>query len=257
MTIRTRASVPAVILAIAVTTWMDASGLTAFSALPLLPIAGLLWYVTGSSRRAVGLMLGASRYHALAVAYPLVVLGMCALISLGAADVGAAHFDARKALANVALGAVATTIVAMLTEEGFFRGALWASRRRRPLLFTSIAFALWHVSAVTLPTGFDLPVAQIPVFLVNAAVMGAIWGVLRDISGSLVVSSVSHGVWNGLAYALFGYGTKGGALGIRHTAIYGPEVGLVGLALNALVLLAVAKTLNKTEPNANTLYSSA
>jgi hypothetical protein len=138
-----------------------------------------------------------------------------------------------------------------------FPRALWASRRRRPLLFTSIAFALWHVSAVTLPTGFDLPVAQIPVFLVNAAVMGAIWGVLRDISGSLVVSSVSHGVWNGLAYALFGYGTKGGALGIRHTAIYGPEVGLVGLALNALVLFAVAKTLNKTEPNANTLYFSA
>jgi len=257
MTIRTRASAPAVILAIAVTTWMDASGLTAFSALPLLPIAGLLWYVTGSSRRAVGLMLGASRYDGLAVAYPVVVLGMCALISLGAADVGAAHFDARKALANVALGAVATTIVAMLTEEGFFRGALWASCRRRPLLFTSIAFALWHVSAVTLPTGFDLPVAQIPIFLVNAAVMGAIWGVLRDISGSLVVSSVSHGVWNGLAYALFGYGTKGGALGIRHTAIYGPVVGLVGLALNALVLFAVAKTLNKTEPNANTLYSSA
>ena len=257
MTIRTRASVLAVILAITVTTWMDASGLTAFSALPLLPIAGLLWYVTKSSPRAVGLTLGASRYYGLAVAYPVAVLGMCALLSLGAGDAAATHFDARNALANVALGAVATTIVAMLTEEGFFRGALWASCRRQTLLFTSIAFALWHVSAVTLPTGFDLSVAQIPVFLVNAAVMGAIWGVLRDISGSLVVSSVSHGVWNGLTYTLFGYGTKGGALGIRHTAIYGPEVGLVGLALNAVVLFAVAKTLNKTEPNANTLYSSA
>ena len=246
----TGVSILAVIIAITVTAWMDASGLTAFSALPLLPIAGLLWYVTGSSRRAVGLTLGAPRYYGLAVAYPVVVLGACALISLGVADAAATHVDARKALANVALGAVATTIVAMLTEEGFFRGALWASGQKRPLLVTSIAFALWHVSAVTLPTGFDLPVAQIPVFLVNAAVMGAIWGVLRDISGSLVVSSVSHGVWNGLAYTFFGYGAKGGALGIRHTAIYGPEVGLIGLGLNALVLFAVAKTLNKTEVQA-------
>jgi membrane protease YdiL (CAAX protease family) len=124
-------------------------------------------------------------------------------------------------------------------------------------MFTSITFALWHISAVTLQTGFDLPAAQIPVFLADAAVMGAIWGVLREISGSLVASSVSHGVWNGLAYALFGYGTKVGALGIRHTAIYGPEVGLLGLALNALVLVAVVKTLNKPEPNANILYFSA
>jgi hypothetical protein len=68
---------------------------------------------------------------------------------------------------------------------------------------------------------------------------------------------VSHGLWNGLAYTLFGYGTKVGALGIRHTAIYGPEVGLIGLAVNALVLLAAAKTLIKSEPNADTLYSSA
>ena len=236
---------------------MDASGLTAFSALPLLPIGGLLWYVTRSSRRAVGLTLGAPRYYGLALAYPVVVLGICALASLGTADAGGTHVDARKTLANIALGAVATTVIAILTEEGFFRGALWASRGRRPLLFTSVAFALWHISAVMLPTGFDLPATQIPIFLVNAAVMGAIWGVLRDISGSLVVSSVSHGVWNGLAYPLFGYGTKVGALGVRHTMVYGPEVGLLGLALNALVLLAVAKTLNKTEPNANTLYSSA
>jgi hypothetical protein len=253
----TGASILAVILAIAVTTSMDATGLTAFSALPLLPIAGLLWYVTGSSRRAVGLTLGAARYYGLALAYPVVVLGICALVPLGTAGAAAMHVDARKTLANIALGAVATTIIAILTEEGFFRGALWASRSRRPLLFTSIAFALWHISAVTLPTGFDLPAAQIPVFLVNAAVMGAIWGLLRDISGSLVVSSVSHGVWNGLAYTLFGYGTKAGALGIRHTAIYGPEVGLLGLALNALVVLAIAKTLNKKEPNPNTLYFSA
>jgi membrane protease YdiL (CAAX protease family) len=236
---------------------MDASGLTTFSALPLLPIAGLLWYVTGSSRRDVGLALGSAGSYGLAVVYPIIVLGTCALVSLGLGAADLREFHVGKTVANIALGAVATTIIAILTEEGFFRGALWASLPRRRLMFTSITFALWHISAVTLQTGFDLPAAQIPVFLANAAVMGAIWGVLREISGSLVASSVSHGVWNGLAYALFGYGTKVGALGIRHTAIYGPEVGLLGLALNALVLVAVVKTLNKPEPNANILYFSA
>jgi hypothetical protein len=127
---KARASILAVILAIAVTTWMDASGRTVFSALPLLPIAGLLWYVTGGSRRDVGLTLGSARYYGLAVAYPIIVLGTCALVSLGAgaADLGELH--AGKTLANIALGAVATTIVVIVTEEGFFRGALWASRPR-------------------------------------------------------------------------------------------------------------------------------
>jgi uncharacterized protein len=108
--------------------------------------------------------------------------------------------------------------------------------RGRTLIWSSIAFALWHVSAVTLPTGFDLPRAQIPLFLINAAVLGAAWGVLRLRAGSILVSSVSHGVWNGIAYALFGYGTKIGALGIARTDIYGPEVGVVGLTLNVLAL---------------------
>jgi hypothetical protein len=32
----------------------------------------------------------------------------------------------------------------------------------------------------------------------------------------------------------FGYGTKVGALGIVDTAIYGPEVGFLGLAVNLI-----------------------
>ena len=62
--------------------------------------------------------------------------------------------------------------------------------------------------------------------------MGLIWGMLRLISGSAVVASVSHAVWNGLAYGLFAYGTKVGALGVTETSIFGPEVGYAGLALN-------------------------
>lgn len=92
---------------------------------------------------------------------------------------------------------------------------------------------------MTLNTGFDLPPAQIPVHLVNAAVMGAVWGLLRWISGSVVVASLSHGIWNGGAYVFFGFGTRVGALGIEETAIYGPEVGIVGLVLNGAFAAAL------------------
>jgi len=109
----------------------------------------------------------------------------------------------------------------------------------RILLWTSIAFSLWHLSAVVLNTEFDLPVAQIPVFIVNAAILGAIWGLLRWLSGSVIVASVSHGVWNGMTCGLFGYGTKVGALGIKNTAWFGPEVGVVGLGLNVVFFVTL------------------
>ena len=37
------------------------------------------------------------------------------------------------------------------------------------------------------------------------------------ITSWLIVASVAHGVWNGLAYVLFGFGTKVGALGVEAT----------------------------------------
>jgi hypothetical protein len=75
--------------------------------------------------------------------------------------------------------------------------------------------------------------------MINAAVMGAIWGMLRLISGSIIVASVSHGVWNGGAYVLFGFGSKVGALGIKETALYGPEAGVLGLILNLVFAAAL------------------
>jgi hypothetical protein len=41
-----------------------------------------------------------------------------------------------------------------------------------------------------------------------------------------------------MAYVFFGFGTRAGALGIQNTALYGPEVGVLGLALN-LVFVAI------------------
>lgn len=45
--------------------------------------------------------------------------------------------------------------------------------------------------------------------------------------------------WNGLAYVLFGIGTRAGALGIKNTGLFGAEVGVLGLVFNAAFLAAL------------------
>ena len=125
----------------------------------------------------------------------------------------------------------------MITEEGFFRGWLWASLKRAGksdkavLLWTTFAFMAWHISAISLDTGFDLPAREIPIYLINGTILGLIWGTMRMVSGSILVPAVSHAVWNGIDYPLFGFGEKIGALGITETHLYGPEVGLLGIVL--------------------------
>jgi membrane protease YdiL (CAAX protease family) len=231
-------AIAGVLVAIAITTAMDASGLAAFSALPLFPLMALFWYSERLSRSRMGFAWGRWGHYGLALLYPLLVLGVIVLITAATGVADFAALKGEKAWLNFAIVAVSTILAVIITEEGFFRGWLWASLERagkKPsqiLIWSSIAFSLWHWSAVSLPTGFDVPAAQVPVFLVNAVLMGAIWGLLRLISGSVIVSSVSHGLWNGGAYVFFGFGTKAGALGVQETALYGPEVGVLGLVLN-------------------------
>jgi membrane protease YdiL (CAAX protease family) len=234
-----------VLAAIAITTAMDARGLSMFSALPLLPLLGLCWWLERLPRRNVGFVWGRWGDYALAALYPLAVLGTVTVVTAAAGAANLAGTNWHKAGINFLLVGISTVLVVIVTEEGFFRGWLWASlgragcTERQTLLWSSIAFALWHLSAVSLKTGFDLPAAQIPVFMVNVAVIGAIWGLLRWRSGSVIVSSVSHGIWNGGAYVLYGFGTRVGALGVQKTALYGPEVGVLGLGLNLLFAAAL------------------
>jgi membrane protease YdiL (CAAX protease family) len=232
-------------LAIAITSTMDATGLTLFSALPLLPLMVLFWWLERFPRAKVGFVWGRWVDYGLAALYPLVVLTAATAIAFvaGAAHVGGTNWG--KAGLNLAAGTIGTIPAALLTEEGFFRGWLWASFERAGLkhaniiVLTSIAFALWHLSEVTLAKGFTLPPTQVAIFLVNAVVIGAIWGLLRLHSGSVVVTSVSHGLWSGGEYALFGVGTRVGALGITDKATYGAEVGIVGLMLNLAFAFAL------------------
>ena len=188
---------------------------------------------------------GDLRSRSWAIAYPLLVLGIAAAIAtqLGAIDTNSTDWN--KTLSNIGLMSSTGIIMVMITEEGFFRGWLWASLKRAGhsdkavLLWTTFAFMLWHLSSITLDTGFDLPAREIPIYLINVTILGLIWGIMRMISGSVLVPAVSHSVWNGIDYPLFGFGEKVGALGITETHIYGPEVGLLGIVLGTAFLILI------------------
>jgi membrane protease YdiL (CAAX protease family) len=242
---RWKLSVIGVLAAIAITTAMDATGYSALSALPLCPLMALLCYLERFSRTEIGFVWGRLRHYGLALLHPLVVLGLLALVAWQRGAVNVETINWPKAWFNTAIVAGATILVATVTEEGFFRGWLWASLRRAgqddrgALIWSSLAFTAWHLSAIFLDTGFNPPPSQAPVLIANVCVIGALWGMFRWVSGSVIVTSVVHGVWNGGAYVFFGVGTKVGALGIQETSVYGPEVGVLGLALNLLFVAAL------------------
>ena len=227
-----------VMLAITITTVMDASGYSMFSALPLMPLFGLFWWWQKFSKAEIGFKRGKRSHYAYAVAYPLVVMMVLAATAALAGAIDTSATDWNKAILNLFVGGIVTILVVIVTEEGFFRGWLWAGLKNNglgnsaTLIVSSLAFTAWHISAVSLETGFDLPVKEIPIYLANATLIGLNFGLLRLVSGSIIVASVCHGVWNGLAYALFGFGEKVGALGIQDSWLFGPEVGLFGIVIN-------------------------
>ena len=228
--------------AILITTAMDATGYSALSALPLLPLSCLFWLLQRFSRQEIGLVWGPARFYALALAYPALVLGAIAAIAYGFGAIDTSNADWNKTLLNAGLMSSVGALVVLMTEEGFFRGWLWAALRRaghselRVLIVSTLGFTAWHISAISLDTGFDIPAEEIPIYLVNATLIGAVFGLFRVISGSVIVPSLCHAVWNGIDYPFFGFGEKVGALGIQQTHIYGPEVGVLGIGLNLAFL---------------------
>lgn len=234
-----------VFAAIAITATMDATGYTELSALPLFGLVVLFWVFQRFSTSEMGLKISSPKYYGIALLYPAIVMSIIAAIALAANAIDLSDANWSKTGRNIAAGSTIGVIMVLITEELFFRGWLWATLRRagiderQVLIFTSVVFLLWHISWVTLAPGFELPIAQVPVFLINVLLIGAIWGTMRMMSDSVLVPSVSHAVWNAFAYSLFGFGTRVGDLGIQQTSIYGPEVGWLGVALNLCFLIGL------------------
>lgn len=228
----------AAFLAIVLTSAMDVSGYAQFSGLPLLALILLMWAVQRPGRAEWGLTLGNAAGYALALVYPIAVVGGLAVLA-AAAGMTTDAVDWAAAGEEIALMTASTIVAVFITEEGFFRGSLWAGLSRagfplgRTLVWTAAAFMLWHVSWAVFSIEGRLPLGQVPIYLLNIFLLGLAWGLIRHISGSVLAASVSHGVWNGLVYILFGYGAGAGVLGIAPVLIFGPERGLLGVLLNA------------------------
>jgi membrane protease YdiL (CAAX protease family) len=112
------------VCAITVTTSMDATGLSNFSALALLPLLFLFWRLSHLSRTEVGFKVGRPNDYGMAVLFPVAVMGAIALIAWPAGAVDLTKTNWSKTAANLALVTVSTFLVAIVTEEGFFRGWL-------------------------------------------------------------------------------------------------------------------------------------
>lgn len=247
-------------LAIGITGSMVALGLSGLNTvLPLFPILFIFWALFRFPRRAVGFTLGNRKGYGIALLFPVLVIGILSALAFASGTTDLSNTQWPKVIQELVFIAGFTFVIAIVTEEGFFRGWLWVAlkdaglSKTKIILFTSIAFALWHAPEVTIGSEFTLPTAQIPVLLINAVVIGAIWGILRDLSGSVIVTSLCHGVWNAGVYVLFGDGAQAGALGIKNTSVLGPEHGLLGLGLNVLVLTFLWLHWSAIEHKANIL----
>lgn len=226
------------IAAILATTGMHfaGSGDSGFAA--LFPVLMLFWAIDRTSRKHMGLSWGHLSSYGLAMLHPFLIVGLISLIcfAMGVTDMSAV--DWQKAINGFLSMALISLPLALLTEEGFFRGWLYGKLQRigmselNIIVWTAVAFSAWHIPAVTMSGEDALPLAQIPILLINAILVGSTWGMLRSISGSILVTSVCHSVWNATVYTLFGYGATTGVLGVKQTEIFGPESGVLGLGLN-------------------------
>jgi membrane protease YdiL (CAAX protease family) len=195
----------------------------------------------------MGLRRGNAGHYAIAVLYPIVVMGIITLVIWVAEGINAPDFNPKRTVLVILVNSLVGIVLGLLTEEGLFRGLLWGLLRARGeksgriLVLTSLVFLIWHVPVVLMEFGAEFPRSAIPIYLGNVLLLGLNWGLLRMISGSIIVASVSHAVWNGLAYKFFGFGSEYGVLATSSFQIFDPERGLVGLILNAAVFIVLFK----------------
>ncbi len=238
-----------VALAIVSTTILDATGLSMFSALTLMALIPLYWLVTRHDWRAWRLNVGRPADYGLAVLYPAFAIGSLA-VALLMTGAELADTDWPKVARSFAITAAATVVGSLITEEGFFRGSLFTAAERdglttgQSVVFSSLVFAAWHISWATLSEEGRVALPILPVYLVNAALLGAAWGLMRALSGSVLVPSLSHGIWNGATYTLFGFGSGSGLLAVENTLWLDPERGLLAIVLSGVYVAWLWRRLN-------------
>lgn len=206
----------------------------------------------------LGFRFCSSNQAAAGMLFPLVIMLVIFLVDLGLGflvveplsvvpdptDPARVGVSLPALLGVVVLGALITSLGAGLTEELAFRGYL--IRRMKPLgplkaLFLSaVLFGVWHFPTSLLVLHRDWPTRF--VYVLNISLVGFLFGHVFLRSGSLVPSSLFHGVWNALDYTFFGFGaTRGIFLGTSRI-LFDPDEGIVGtVVLLAAVIWVVRK----------------
>jgi len=221
------------------------TGYTELYPLSLLPLVGVVWLLTRLSFQEAGISPGRRFHYSLAVVYPLSVSGILVLLTGIFDGIRVSDFQMGEFAVQIGLGFITGVIVSSLTEEGFFRGVLWGVLGKKQysiavLMFvTGILFSLWHLPVIFITSefGHGFPVIGMILYLLNILLIGLVWAFLRYLSGSILITSVSHSLWNVLAYSFFGVGTEYGVLVKSSYLIFDPERGIGGVILNAAFLL--------------------
>ena len=222
-----------------------------FSALILFPLLLVIGWLARLNKTVLGLRWGLPQDYVLAVLYPLVVMGVLILGIWLVEGIQLQNFSPTQSLLFVVVNATAGILIGLLTEEGYFRGVLWGIGRRAgysakmTLFATSVAFFLWHIPVMLLEFDTQPSLITALFFLGNVLFLGLNWGLMRLASGSVIVPSVSHAVWNAFAYELFGFGDGFGLLLRETVTIFDPERGFVGLFLNILAFFFLFARLSK------------
>lgn len=231
------------IIAICITSALDANGYGAFSAFILIPLFLGFSLLGKLNRKQLGIVVGSKSSYLLAVVLPLIGVSTLTVLAFLGDGIDISENDWTDTLVNISLATSIGILMVMLTEEGFFRGLLWSLSARvgnhnyYTLWLTTGIFVLWHLSAITLVEEYAPPLIQVPIYLANATLLGLIWGLMRLVSCSIWPPAIYHSIWNGLVYELFGFGTRTGDLGVEQTWLYGPEIGLLGVIVNGTVCL--------------------
>jgi membrane protease YdiL (CAAX protease family) len=219
-----------------------------------------LWAVQRLTKREIGIAIGDPKSYLIAFIYALGIIGSIALGAWAAQLIDLKNYSAATVFRRLSLNFLVTFVLALITEEGFFRGALWGSCERagfsqaKTILWTSLAFGLWHFAVPIIDPDFAQPLSKVPQYVVGSTVFGVAMGLLRLRSGSIIVPSFCHALWNASVYTFFGAGQKVGQLGISDSSIWDPERGYAGLVLAALVAVLlwwwVKPSAARTLPNA-------
>ena len=203
-----------------------------------------LWAGQRLTKREIGIAGGDRQSYFIALAYALGIIGCVALGAWATHLIDLKDYSATTVVRRLSLNFLVTFVLALFTEEGFFRGALWGSCIRagyspaKTVIWTSVAFGLWHFAVPIIDPDFAQPLGKVPQYVIGSTVFGVAMGLLRLRSRSIIVPSLCHALWNASVYTLFGAGEKIGQLGISDPTVWDPERGYAGLVL-AIVAAAL------------------